>query len=109
MANLGFIGLGVMGSQMVNRLLDKGHIVTGYNRTRSKAQWLVDRGMKWGDSPRSVSTAADVTLVMVTNTEALKSVAEGPDGFLAGLSAGKVIIDMSTVSPAASRALASKV
>jgi 3-hydroxyisobutyrate dehydrogenase-like beta-hydroxyacid dehydrogenase len=109
MANLGFIGLGVMGSNMVNRLLDKGHAVAGYNRTRPKAQWLVDRGMKWGDSPRAVCAAADVTLVMVTNTEALKSVAEGPDGFLAGLGAGKVIIDMSTVSPAASRALASKV
>ena len=109
MANLGFIGLGVMGSNMVNRLLDKGHAVAGYNRTRSKSQWLVDRGMKWGDSPRAVSSAADVTLVMVTNTEALKSVAEGPNGFLAGLGAGKVIIDMSTVSPAASRALASTV
>jgi 3-hydroxyisobutyrate dehydrogenase-like beta-hydroxyacid dehydrogenase len=109
MANLGFIGLGVMGSNMVNRLLDKGHVVTGYNRTRSKSQWLVDRGMQWADSPRAVSAAADVTFVMVTNTEALKSVAEGPDGFVSGLGAGKVIIDMSTVSPAASRALASKV
>src|ERR1700680_2731862 len=109
MANLGFIGLGVMGSQMVNRLLDKGHVVTGYNRTRSKAQWLVDRGMKWGDSPRAVSAGADVTFAMVTNTEALKSVADGPDGFIAGFSANKVLIDMSTVSPAASRALASKV
>src|SRR6266700_5005384 len=109
MANLGFIGLGVMGSQMVNRLLDKGHVVTGYNRTRSKAQWLVDLGMKWGDSPRTVSAAADATFSMGTNTEALKFVADGPDGFLAGLSAGKVLIDMSTVSPAASRALASEV
>jgi 3-hydroxyisobutyrate dehydrogenase-like beta-hydroxyacid dehydrogenase len=109
MVNLGFVGLGVMGSQMVSRLLDKGHVVTGYNRTRSKAQWLVDRGMKWGDSPRAVSAAADVTFVMVTNSEALRSVAEGPDGFLAGLSAGKILIDMSTVSPAVSRALASKV
>ena len=109
MANLGFIGLGVMGGQMVKRLLDKGHVVTGYNRTRAKAQWLVDRGMKWGETPRAVSAAADITLSMVTNTEALKTVAEGPDGFLAGFSAGKVLIDMSTVSPAASRALASKV
>ena len=109
MANLGFIGLGMMGSQMVNRLLDKGHAVTGYNRTRSKAQWLIDRGMKWGESARAVSTAADMTFVMVTNAEALKSVADGPDGFLAGLSAGKFLIDMSTVSPTASRALASKV
>jgi len=109
MANLGFIGLGVMGGQMVKRLLDKGHTVTGYNRTRSKAQWLVDRGMKRGETPRAVSAAADITLCMVTNTEALKTVAEGPDGFLAGFSAGKILIDMSTVSPSASRALAAKV
>jgi 3-hydroxyisobutyrate dehydrogenase-like beta-hydroxyacid dehydrogenase len=98
-----------MGGQMVKRLLDKGHVVTGYNRTRSKAQWLVDRGMKWGETPRVVSAAADITLCMVTNTEALKTVAEGPDGFLAGFSAGKILIDMSTVSPSASRALAAKV
>jgi 3-hydroxyisobutyrate dehydrogenase-like beta-hydroxyacid dehydrogenase len=109
MANLGFLGLGVMGSQMVNRLLDKGHVVTGYNRTRSKAQWLVDRGMKWGECPRAVSAGADVTFSMVANTEALKSLADGPDGFLAGFGVGKVLIDMSTVSPSASRALASKV
>ena len=50
MANLGFIGLGVMGGNMVSRLLEKGHTVTGYNRTRAKAQWLIDRGMKWADS-----------------------------------------------------------
>ena len=98
-----------MGSQMVNRLLDNGHAVTGYNRTRSKAQWLVDRGMKWGESPREVSAGADVTFVMVTNADALAALADGQNGYLAGLGAGKVIIDMSTVSPAASRALASKV
>ena len=109
MTNLGFVGLGVMGSQMVSRLLDKGHVVTGYNRTPSKAQWLIDRGMKWGDSPRAVSTTADVTLMMVTNAEAVKSVTDGPDGLLAGLSPGKFLIDMSTVSPTVSRALASKV
>ena len=109
MANLGFVGLGVMGGQMVSRLLDKGHAVTGYNRTRSKAQWLIDRGMKFADSPRAVSAAADVTLMMVTNTEAVKSVMDGPEGLLAGLGAGKFLIDMSTVSPAASRALASRV
>jgi len=109
MANLGFIGLGTMGSQMVNRLLDKGHVVTGYNRTRSKAQWLADRGMKWGESPREVSARADVTFIMVTNADALTALADGQNGYLAGLNAGKVVIDMSTVSPAASRALASKV
>ncbi len=109
MANLGFIGLGAMGSQLVNRLLDKGHTVTGYNRTRSKAQWLLDRGMKWGDSPRAVCAAADITFSMVTNADALTAIAEGPDGMLAGLSAGKILADISTVSPAASRALAAKV
>ncbi len=109
MANLGFIGLGVMGSQLVNRLLDKGHAVTGYNRTRSKAQWLVDRGMKWGDSPRAVSAAADFTFVMVTNADALEALANGPDGFLSGLSSGKIVVDMSTISPNASRAMASRV
>ncbi len=109
MANLGFVGLGVMGSRMVNRLLDKGHVVTGHNRTRSKAQWLIERGMRWAGSPRAVSAAADVTFVMVTNARALEAIAYGPDGLLAGLSEGKLLIDMSTVSPAASRALASKV
>jgi 3-hydroxyisobutyrate dehydrogenase-like beta-hydroxyacid dehydrogenase len=108
MANLGFVGLGVMGGQMASRLLDKGHVVTGYNRTRSKAQWLIDRGMKFADSPRAVSAAADVTLMMVTNTEAVKSVVDGPEGLLAGLGAGKFLIDMSTVSPSSSRALASR-
>jgi 3-hydroxyisobutyrate dehydrogenase len=109
MANLGYVGLGVMGGQMADRLLTKGHSVTGYNRTKSKAQWLLDKGMKWGDSPRAVAESSDATFVMVTNSAALESVANGPDGLLAGLGAGKVLIDMSTVSPAVSRALAAKV
>jgi 3-hydroxyisobutyrate dehydrogenase-like beta-hydroxyacid dehydrogenase len=109
MANLGFIGLGVMGGHMVDRLLDRGHTVTGYNRTRAKAQWLIDNGMKFADSPRAVSEVADVTLSMVTNSEALEQIAEGSNGILAGIGAGKVLIDMSTVSPAMSRGLAEKV
>ena len=109
MANLGYIGLGVMGSRMVSRLLEKGHTVTGYNRTRSKAQWLIDRGMKWGDSPRAVCETADVTLSMLTNSAALEEVAAGPSGLLAGIGAGKIFVDMSTVSPVISRSLAAKV
>jgi 3-hydroxyisobutyrate dehydrogenase-like beta-hydroxyacid dehydrogenase len=109
MANLGYVGLGVMGGQMAARLLTKGHTVTGFNRTKSKAQWLIDKGMKWGDSPRAVAEAADTTFVMVTNSAALEAVANGPDGLLAGLGAGKLIVDMSTVSPAVSRNLAAKV
>ncbi len=109
MANLGFVGLGVMGSRMVKRLLDAGHTVTGYNRTKSKAQWLLDAGMKWGETPAAVARNADFIFTMVTNTEALKAVTSGPDGILAGLGRGKVYIDMSTVSPAASRTLAAEV
>jgi 3-hydroxyisobutyrate dehydrogenase-like beta-hydroxyacid dehydrogenase len=109
MANLGFVGLGVMGSRMVQRLLAAGHTVTGYNRTKSKAQWLLDAGMKWGDTARAVVEAAEIIFTMVTNTEALHAVTTGPDGILAGLGPGKVYIDMSTVSPAASRELAKQV
>ena len=109
MANLGYIGLGAMGSRMAARLIDKGHTVTGYNRTKSKAQWLIDKGMKWGDSPRKVAEAADVTFVMVTDSKALDGVANGPDGFIAGLGNGKVVADSSTVSPAVSREIAEKV
>jgi len=109
MAKLGFVGLGVMGSQMVNRLLEKGHTVTGYNRTRAKAQWLIDKGMKWADSPRAVADASDITFAMVTNAAAIAAVTDGPDGIIAGLGAGKYFIDMSTVSPEVSRATAAKV
>ncbi len=106
MAELGFVGLGVMGSRMVKRLLDAGHHVTGYNRTRAKAQWLVDAGMVWAEAPREVAERAEICFSMVTNTEALRSINEGSDGLLAGLSAGKIYVDMSTVSPTYSRDLA---
>ena len=109
MANLGFVGLGVMGGNMVARLLEKGHTVTGYNRTKAKAQKLIDLGMKWADSPRAVAESVDVIFTMVTNAAALAAITDGPDGILAGLSSGKFLIDMSTVSPDVSRALAEKV
>ena len=108
MANLGFVGLGVMGSQMVSRLLGKGHVVTGYNRTRSKAQWLIDKGMRWADSARAVAAASDVVFSMVTNSKALAAIAEGEDGILAGITKGKIWVDMSTVSPEFSRGIAEK-
>ena len=109
MAKVGFVGLGVMGSQMVNRLLGKGHTVTGYNRTRAKAEWLVAKGMTWADSPRDVASASDYTFAMVTNAAAIQAITEGPDGVVAGLSGDKIFIDMSTISPTVSRALAAKV
>jgi 3-hydroxyisobutyrate dehydrogenase-like beta-hydroxyacid dehydrogenase len=109
MANLGFVGLGVMGGQVTARLLSKGHSVIGYNRTRGKARWLIEKGMQWANSPRDVAAAAEVIFSMVTNAPALESIADGPDGLLSGISKGKILVDMSTVSPAASRALAAKV
>ncbi|HUE54218.1 MAG TPA: NAD(P)-dependent oxidoreductase [Candidatus Udaeobacter sp.] len=109
MANLGFVGLGVMGGEMVNRLLSKGHSVTGYNRTRSKAEWLVKKGMKWAESPRAVVAAADATFSMVTDSAALGAVMNGADGMLAGLTKGKIFVDISTVGPAFSREIAAKV
>ena len=109
MANLGFVGLGVMGGEMVLRLLNKGHTVTGYNRTRSKAEGLMQKGMKWVDSPRAVAAASDVIFSMVTNSAALEAIVEGPDGILAGLTPGKFYVDISTVSPEYSRAVAAKV
>jgi len=109
MANLGFVGLGVMGSEMVLRLLEKGHTVTGYNRTRGKAERLIKAGMEWVDSPRAVAAAAEFTLSMVTNSAALAAIVDGPDGILASMGPGKVLIDMSTVSPAYSREVAAKI
>ena len=109
MANLGYVGLGAMGGRMAERLIGKGHIVTGYNRTKSKAQWLLDKGMRWAESPRDVVAASDVTFTMVTDSTALEAVANGADGLVTGMAPGKVLIDMSTVSPAASRALAESV
>jgi 3-hydroxyisobutyrate dehydrogenase-like beta-hydroxyacid dehydrogenase len=109
MANLGFVGLGVMGGELVNRLISKGHSVTGYNRTKSKADWLIKAGMKWADSPRAVVAASDLIFSMVTNSAALEAIVEGPDGILAGLTPGKIYSDISTVSPDYSRTVAAKV
>jgi 3-hydroxyisobutyrate dehydrogenase len=94
---------------MARRLLDAGHAVFGHNRTKSKAQPLLDAGMKWRDTPRAAAQAAEITFSMVTDTRALESVTSGPEGILAGLSPGKIYIDMSTVSPATSRSLAEQV
>ena len=109
MAKVGFIGLGVMGGGIARRLLDAGHDLAGWNRTKEKAASLVDAGMVWCDSPREVAERSEVVFSMVTNVAALEAVTDGPDGILAGLGPGKVYIDMSTVSPVASRALADRV
>jgi 3-hydroxyisobutyrate dehydrogenase-like beta-hydroxyacid dehydrogenase len=109
MAKLGFVGLGLMGSRISKRLLEAGHQVSGFNRTQTKAGPLVQAGLVWKDSPKAVAQAADITFSMVTDTAALSSITDGADGILAGLSSGKVYVEMSTVSPRAIRHLADRV
>jgi 3-hydroxyisobutyrate dehydrogenase-like beta-hydroxyacid dehydrogenase len=98
-----------MGGRVALRLVKAGHRVRGYNRTPAKAGWLVEQGLGLCPTPRQVAEASEITFTMVTNTEALKAVVEGPDGILAGLGPGKVYVDMSTTSPKFSRALAKRV
>ena len=109
MTTIGVVGLGAMGGRVAGRLLSQGFAVHGTNRTRSRADALVTRGLIWCDSPWATAQSSGVVISMVTNDAALAAVTEGPDGILAGLVPGTVYIDMSTVSPKASRALAEQV
>src|SRR3954470_10867311 len=89
MAELGYVGLGVMGSSVTRRLLDAGHTVHVWNRTREKAEPQLEAGAQWADSPREVAERAEIVFTMVTNTAAVRAVFEGDDGILAGLSPGR--------------------
>jgi 3-hydroxyisobutyrate dehydrogenase-like beta-hydroxyacid dehydrogenase len=109
MAELGYVGLGVMGSSVTRRLLAAGHTVHVWNRTREKAEPLLEAGAQWADSPREVAERAEIVFTMVTNTAAVRAVFEGEDGILSGLTPGKIYVDMSTASPANSRSLAEQV
>ena len=104
---VGMVGLGEIGSGFVDRLLLAKIDVIGWNRTKSKAEPLLAKGMKWGDSPRAVTAASDIVLTMVTNDHALTAVADGPEGILAAI-AGKTLVEMSTVGVAHVHALAQK-
>ena len=86
MVSLGFVGLGVMGSRMAKRLLDAGHSVTGYNRTKSKAQWLLDAGNEMGrHATRAAAASSDIVFSMVANNEALRAVTEARTELSPGL------------------------
>ena len=106
MTTVGFIGLGHMGGTMAARFLATGYAVHGSARRRDRAQWLVDQGLRWQDTPRAIAEAVDVVFTSLPDEDAVESVAAGPDGILAGLGAGKLWVDVSTISPRASRALA---
>jgi 3-hydroxyisobutyrate dehydrogenase-like beta-hydroxyacid dehydrogenase len=106
--DLGFVGLGAMGQLIVRRLLDAGHRVTGWTRSRDKADGLLPAGMRWAASPRAVAETSEIVFAIVTDATAVRAVALGDDGVVAGLARGNIFIDMSTIAPDASRALAAE-
>jgi 3-hydroxyisobutyrate dehydrogenase-like beta-hydroxyacid dehydrogenase len=103
--NVGFIGLGDMGQAIVPRLLEAGHRVTGWNRTKEKAGPLLKRGMLWADSPRQLASGSDVVFSIVTDSAAVKALALGENGIISGLRKDGAYLDMSTIDPEASRAV----
>lgn len=109
MAHIGYIGLGVMGGRLAQRFMQHGHTVTGWNRTKSKADWLIAEGMNWADTPRAVAETCDIVFSMVTNTKAVQAITQGENGIIAGLKPNQIYVDMSTMSPQYSRDLAAQV
>jgi 3-hydroxyisobutyrate dehydrogenase-like beta-hydroxyacid dehydrogenase len=108
-ATIGFVGLGHMGGSMAARFLAAGYPVYGEEQNRAHARELIDDGLQWRDTPREVAEAADILFTSLPDDGVLEAVASGSDGILAGLAAGKIWVDMSTVSPHASRGLAQRV
>jgi 3-hydroxyisobutyrate dehydrogenase-like beta-hydroxyacid dehydrogenase len=105
---LGFVGLGAMGQLIVPRLMAAGHIVTGWNRSKGKAEELIAAGMRWAATPRAVAEASEVVFSIVTDAKAVRAIALGPDGIVSGLRKGGIFIDMSTIEPDESRAMAAE-
>ena len=105
---IGFLGLGAMGQAIVPRLMAAGHAVTGWNRTKEKAGPLLERGMRWADTPREAARESEVVFSIVTDSAAVRALALGENGVLAGLRKDAVYLDMSTIDPDASRAIAAE-
>jgi 3-hydroxyisobutyrate dehydrogenase-like beta-hydroxyacid dehydrogenase len=104
--NAGFVGLGAMGQVIVPRLLAAGHRVTGWNRSRERGEPLARLGMHRADSPAAVAAASEVTFSIVTDGAAVKAVALGENGVLAGMRPGGVYVDMGTIAPDVTREVA---
>lgn len=102
---IGFIGLGHMGSHMALRLIQAGYPLTVYDRTKQKAQEIAQRRANVAETPQELAASCQVVMSCVTDDEALEDVMFGPEGALAGAHKGNIFIDMSTVSPDASRRL----
>ena len=109
MITLGFVGLGHMGGNMAVRLLGAGYAVYGETRHRGEVRELERAGLLWRDTPREIAEAAEVVITSVPNDSVLEEIASGPNGILAGLAAGKLWVDVSTVSPHMSRDVARRV
>ncbi len=109
MQSIGFIGLGKMGGNMAARYLGADYTVYGEARNRDGAQWLLDLGLRWADTPREVAERADIVYTSLPSDDIVESVAGGSDGILAGLGEGKVWADLSTITPRVSRELAQRV
>ena len=105
---VGFVGLGHMGGNMAARLLAAGYTVHGEERNRDHARELEHQGLHWHDTGRELAEGVDVVFTSLPDDSALEVAASGPDGILAGLGAGKVWVDVSTVSPRVSRELADR-
>jgi 3-hydroxyisobutyrate dehydrogenase-like beta-hydroxyacid dehydrogenase len=98
-----------MGAGIAGRLLDAGHELSVWNRTREKAEPLLARGAAWAGTPRELAERSEVVFTMLTAAPAVEAVCAGPDGLLAGLGEGKLYLDLSTIAPDESRALAERV
>ncbi len=106
MARVAFLGLGVMGYPMAGHLAAKGHDVTVYNRTREKAErWVAEHGGKAADTPRAAAEGAEFVMACVGNDNDLRAVCLGETGAFAGMKAGSVFVDHTTVSAAVTREL----
>lgn len=106
--NVGVIGLGAMGSGIAARLQAAGHAVTGWNRTKARAEPLIESGMRWAANPRELSAGSEVVFSIVTDAAAVRDVALGPDGIISGLAKDGIYLDMSTIAPDSSRAFAAE-
>lgn len=104
--NIGWIGTGVMGAPMAGHLLAKGHRLTVYSRTRSKARELLDRGARWADTPAAVARESQVVFTMVGFPNDVEEVYFGEQGVLAGVQPGAVLVDMTTTKPELARRIA---
>ena len=107
--NIGFIGLGVMGKPMAKHLLAAGHRLIVHNRSRGAVEELVAAGATAAASPAEVARASTVVITMLPDTPDVERVLTGPDGILSGLQKGAIVIDMSSISPAATERLATLV